>query len=71
MRMPRSATNECGTYAGVSEHNRKGEPLCPDCRQAATDYAAYRRFRIGQLRTPRACRHCGSVFPNHHCGGTP
>ena len=31
------------------------------------DYAAYRRFRIGDQHMLRICRDCGSVFPDHHC----
>lgn len=61
--------DECGTYAGRQTHTRMGEQPCRACIQAATRYAAHHRFRTGQQHHPVICRHCGSVFPDHRCGG--
>ena len=37
---------DCGTYAGYVAHVSAGEPTCPSCRLAATDYMrAYRAKR--------------------------
>lgn len=38
-------------------------------RNEPTGYAAAYRFRTGAIRSPRRCRVCGSVFPEHRCGG--
>ena len=29
---------DCGTYAGYVAHVKAGEPTCPPCRRAASDY---------------------------------
>ena len=29
---------DCGTYAGYVAHVSAGEPTCPPCRRAASDY---------------------------------
>ena len=29
---------DCGTYAGYVAHLSAGEPTCPPCRRAASDY---------------------------------
>jgi hypothetical protein len=35
----------CGTHAGVSEHRRRREPGCEDCRAYWRKYMAARRAR--------------------------
>jgi hypothetical protein len=58
----------CGTYGGAQHHKKAGEPLCAECAAANADYAAWRRFKTGHIRKPRACPLCGSVFTQHQCG---
>lgn len=41
--------DRCGTYAGVSAHNYRGEPLCDECQAARTRYTATIRARTGDL----------------------
>ena len=36
---------DCGTYAGYVAHVSAGEPTCPPCRRAASDYARERRAK--------------------------
>ena len=60
----------CGTYAGTNAHTAKGEPPCPDCKRARTEYAAAHRFRTGFQHDPKRCKQCGSAFPEHMCGGS-
>lgn len=44
-----TATPKCGTYAGATDHYRRGEKPCQDCRDARNDYARrYIRDRGGQ-----------------------
>jgi hypothetical protein len=38
--------SRCGTYDGVNDHYRAGEPVCRSCREAASIYQALRRRRI-------------------------
>lgn len=38
----------CGTQAAYYRHRRRGETPCAGCRQAATDYEADRRRRLGR-----------------------
>lgn len=57
---------EHGTYAGANAHNKRKEPMCAECRIAATAYQAAWRFRTGKLRLPPQCRECGSFFPLQH-----
>jgi hypothetical protein len=57
----------CGTYAGPAAHDRAGTPRCEDCKRAATEYQAARRFRTGFQRDPWRCSGCGSVFREHRC----
>lgn len=35
---PADRDDRCGTYAGASVHKLMREPLCDDCRAAATAY---------------------------------
>jgi hypothetical protein len=68
-RWSQSDSGECGTYPGYSAHMRERTPVCQPCRDAATAYQAYRRFRFGEQQHPTICRGCGSIFRGHICGG--
>lgn len=41
----------------------------PRNRNNKNEYTAVYRFRTGHIRTPKRCLNCGSVFPEHLCGG--
>ena len=59
---------DCGTYAGYVAHVSAGEPTCPQCRRAASDYArawraknpeAYAREKASGALRDRALRILG------------
>lgn len=44
---------KCGTYAGYSRHQKRGEEPCEACRVAHREYMrAYKRYRAGHPRRP-------------------
>ena len=64
---------DCGTYAGYVAHVSAGEPTCPPCRRAASDYTrawraknpeAYAREKEQAKLRDRALRILGQRHPN-------
>lgn len=70
--MNAAAVPPCGTYAAVSRHKRRREPLDDACRRANADYQASRREKnpsaaLAESRADnayvRALRRLGREYP--------